>query len=190
MKKRARPISDDLTRQANEYGVALASDKHSTLRERRTTRSNSLLSGAPFFVFSIDFINFCAGFSQAAKPVWHFDCVWRTRKAVDSRPCEPLLFRSACILSDLPPGAARGLTVELSIEGFTDRAAACPERHINDDRSFCLCHHTPTIRSMDEAKVWWQLLHRHLSDSGRRSNGCRTVKRVHIINVHWRRPRG
>ena len=47
MKKRARPISDDLTRQANEYEVALASDKHSTPRERRTTRSNSLLSGAP-----------------------------------------------------------------------------------------------------------------------------------------------
>lgn len=85
--------------------------------------SNYFHKGAPFFVFSIDFINFCAGFSQAAKPVWHFDCVWRTRKAVDSRPCEPLLFRSACILGDLPPSAARGLTVELSIEGFTDRAA-------------------------------------------------------------------
>ena len=49
MKKRAGPIFDDLTRQANEYRIALASDRHSTLRARRTTRSNSLLSGAPTF---------------------------------------------------------------------------------------------------------------------------------------------
>ena len=48
MKKRARPIFDDLTWQANEYRIVLASDRYSTLRERRTTRSNSLLSGAPF----------------------------------------------------------------------------------------------------------------------------------------------
>lgn len=74
----------------------------------------------------------------------------------------------------LPPGAARGLTVELNIGGFADCAAvregtsgtvlprACPERHINGDGSFCLCHPTPTIRSVDEANVWWQLLHRYL----------------------------